>query len=269
MPKFCTSCGAPLKPQARFCGECGEPTGPAGPPPEKPAFSSGLGLSDNGAATLAYALGFITGIVFLVLEPHSRNRTVRFHALQSIYFNVAWVVLYVVLVAISLLIATLMPFAALGFGALMMILNVVLWLGGLALWVVLMVKAYQGQRLKLPIVGRLAEKHADRGQAPSAAGSAEEAAAPPPPSPPPPSSAPAEPVPPGVVQTTAPLGPEPEEAEEPPEPPPAAEPPEDQPPPEEPPSAEAAPPEPPAEEPPPKEQPPPPEDADTDKDIKG
>ena len=85
----------------RFCGECGVPVeGPSTPGPA-PTTSSGIGLSDNGASTLAYAFGFITGIVFLVLEPYNRSKTVRFHALHSIFFNVAWIALYV-FVAIQL-----------------------------------------------------------------------------------------------------------------------------------------------------------------------
>jgi uncharacterized membrane protein len=260
MPKFCISCGAALKPQARFCGECGEPASPGEPAAQTPASSSGLGLSENGASTLAYALGFITGIIFLVLEPYSRSRTVRFHALHSIFFNVAWVILYVVLIFVSLLIAAVLPFAALGFGALMMIFNVVLWLGGVALWVVLMVKAYQGQRFRLPIIGRLAEKHAEKGEAAAQAPPGEAAA---------PQTPPPEQAPPGVVQPTAPLGPEPE--------PPLAPPPVPEPPPAEPPEApEAAPPESPPPDAPPDAPPPaldapdttPPEDADTDKDTK-
>ena len=61
-------------------------------------------MADNVASTLCYALGFITGIIFLVLEPYSKNRVVRFHAFQSIFFSIAAIV---VRWGLGLLIATL------------------------------------------------------------------------------------------------------------------------------------------------------------------
>jgi len=208
--KFCTSCGAPIKLGTCFCGECGGQveglSAPAGPPP---VASSGIGLSDNGASTLAYAFGFITGIVFLVLEPYNRSKTVRFHALHSIFFNATWLVLYVLVTVIVLVVAGLGR-APLAGGVLMMVFNAVLWLGGIALWVLMMVKAYQGQRLKLPIIGRLAVKYADKtpGEPEEAAEAFTLPGAVPPP-------------PPDVAHPEARLGPS-DEPVLPPEPPPAA-----------------------------------------------
>ena len=104
------------------------------------------GLADNVAGMLAYVT-IIPAIVFLVVEPYSKNRFVRFHAFQSIFLYVAWIILHV---------------------ALRMILPWFLWpLWGLidlalfALWIVLLMKAYNGQKWKLPVVGDMAEKQAD------------------------------------------------------------------------------------------------------------
>src|SRR5438270_14094327 len=84
---FCPRCGAPV--EGRFCAKCGAsmmdapgtPQGAATPgyPPPPPVATSG-GLQENVAAALCYALGFITGILFLVLEPYNKNRNIRFHA---------------------------------------------------------------------------------------------------------------------------------------------------------------------------------------------
>lgn len=118
--------------------------------------SAPTGLTDNLAGALCYFAGLITGIVFLVIEPYSRSRTVRFHAFQSIFFNIAWIALWIVEMIIS---AALTPIPVLGW-----LLGLLLWtavaLGGFILWLVLMWKAYQGDRLVLPVIGPLAEKQA-------------------------------------------------------------------------------------------------------------
>ena len=93
---FCASCGAPV--EGKFCAKCGAAmvAGGGAPPPPPPGTSPGpyatpvsAPMADNVASALCYALGLITGIVFLVLEPYSKNRTIRFHAFQSIFMNVA------------------------------------------------------------------------------------------------------------------------------------------------------------------------------------
>ena len=95
------------------------------------------GLDENVAGLLCYVLGWIGGIVFLLIEPE--NKFVRFHAIQSIIvfgiLNIAGIIL------------NLIPFIG--------------WIVpavGFILWVVLMVKAYQGTRYKIPWAGNLAEK---------------------------------------------------------------------------------------------------------------
>lgn len=100
------------------------------------------GLDENLAAALAYALGWITGLFFFVTEP--TNTFVRFHALQSIFvfgaLSIAWFVsMSIVFVGWIFAFVIIPP------------LSVVLWL-------LLMFKAYQGERFKLPIAGDMAEQ---------------------------------------------------------------------------------------------------------------
>jgi uncharacterized membrane protein len=105
------------------------------------------GLEPNIAGLLCYVLGWVTGIIFLLLEK--RNRFVRFHAIQSI---ATFGLLTAVSIALSIL--AVIPFLG-------VIFSVVDWLIGILgfiLWIVLMVKAYQGQMFKLPWAGDLAKR---------------------------------------------------------------------------------------------------------------
>lgn len=99
------------------------------------------GLQENVAGLLCYVLLWVSGLVFLLLEP--KNRFVRFHALQSI-------IVFGALFLASALIAWI-PFIGGFFGAAIGIVVFVLW-------IVLMVKAYQGELYKVPVAGDLAEK---------------------------------------------------------------------------------------------------------------
>lgn len=113
-------------------------------------------MSENLASALCYVLGLITGILFLVLAPYNQNKTVRFHAFQSIFLNVAWIGVWIVLAIISAVASSIFW----GLGMLMGLVNLVVALGFLVLWVVMLVKAYGGQKMVLPIIGPLAEKQA-------------------------------------------------------------------------------------------------------------
>jgi len=107
---------------------------------QKDLGKSSTGLQPNVAALLSYLAGFITGIIFLVIEKD--NKFVRFHAMQSIIiFGGLFILQFACIVSIFLIF--LVP-----------IINLV----SLILWIILMVKAYQGDRFKLPIVGDIAEK---------------------------------------------------------------------------------------------------------------
>jgi uncharacterized membrane protein len=97
---------------------------------------SSTGLDENVAGFLCYIFGFITGIVFLVVEK--KSRFVKFHAKQS-------TITFLMLLVISLILGWI-PI----FGFLILILSLILWL-------LLMIKALQGERYALPIVGKMAE----------------------------------------------------------------------------------------------------------------
>lgn len=101
-----------------------------------------LGMDENLEALLCYLLAWITGLVFYLLEKD--NKFVRFHAMQSIVTFLPLTILSWILMFI--------PF----FG---WILGWLISLLGLILWIVLMIKAYQGEKFKLPIVGDIAEQH--------------------------------------------------------------------------------------------------------------
>jgi hypothetical protein len=101
---FCASCGTQA--EGKFCPKCGAAivAGGAAPPPSVPGASAApvasAPMAENVASTLCYVLGLITGIIFLVLEPYSKNRTVRFHAFQSIFLNVAVIVIEIIMVIV-------------------------------------------------------------------------------------------------------------------------------------------------------------------------
>jgi len=99
------------------------------------------GLAENVAGLLCYVLGWISGIVFILIEPE--NKFVRFHAMQSIIVFGA--------PTIAIFILGWIPFIGVFFAWVIPTLSFILW-------IVLMVKAYQGTRFKLPWAGNLAEK---------------------------------------------------------------------------------------------------------------
>jgi uncharacterized membrane protein len=150
---FCANCGSAV--EGQFCGGCGQAVGaPAAGTGASPAAAGGM--TDNVAGLLCYILGFITGILFLVIAPYNQSKFVRFHAFQSIFLSVAWFALNIVQ-SILMSVAVSISFGLLGIVGM---LWTVLWLGLLAVVILLMVKAYQGERFKLPIIGDLAEKQA-------------------------------------------------------------------------------------------------------------
>jgi uncharacterized membrane protein len=152
---FCASCGAPV--EGKFCAKCGASVGAAVPPAgaapggaaPQPAPAA-TGMSDNAAAALCYVLGLITGILFLVLAPYNQNKTIRFHAFQSIFLNISWIVLWMVINIV--------------FGALhmwsLLFLSPLVGLVFFILWIYMIVTAYQGRTVVLPVIGPIARQQA-------------------------------------------------------------------------------------------------------------
>jgi uncharacterized membrane protein len=143
---FCTVCGAQTPDGSSVCPACGR----SGVPAARPAQAAAGGLTDNVAGMLAYVT-IIPAIIFLVIEPYNRTRFVRFHAFQSIFFAIAWTALWIVLSFIVHI-----PFL----GWLTILIWPLIGLAGLVIWVVLLLKANQGQMWKLPVIGDMAEKQA-------------------------------------------------------------------------------------------------------------
>jgi uncharacterized membrane protein len=156
---FCASCGSQV--EGKFCPKCGAAivAGGATPPPPAPgtyAAPVSAPMADNVASTLCYVLGLITGIIFLVLEPYSKNRTIRFHAFQSIFLNVAVIVIEIVLGIVFRILIDILGF----FGLISGIVFPIFGLACLVLWLYLLVSTYQGKTIVLPIIGPLAQKQA-------------------------------------------------------------------------------------------------------------
>lgn len=150
---FCANCGTQVADGANNCTSCGKPLGQSvgGGMAAAPApAASASGLQDNVAGMLAYVT-IIPAIIFLVVAPYNQNRFIRFHSFQSIFFGVAWTVLWVALTIVGMI-----PFL----GFMTLFIAPVLGLAGLVLWVVLLAKAYGNQMWKMPIIGELAAKQA-------------------------------------------------------------------------------------------------------------
>ena len=128
--------------------------------PPAQAGKSSTGLDENIASLLSYVFGWVSGLIFFLIEKDSR--LVRFHAMQSLLFNVLvavvgialWIVLFVVFMIAAQISGTL--------ATLLSLVSVLVWgvflLGILAGFILCLVKAFQGQYFKLPVIGNFAEK---------------------------------------------------------------------------------------------------------------
>ncbi|MDQ2921432.1 MAG: DUF4870 domain-containing protein [Acidobacteriota bacterium] len=129
------------------------------PPPGQIGKSS-TGLDENIAALLSYVFGWVSGLVFFLMEKDSK--LVRFHAMQSILFCVVIAVLGIALWIVTflfLLVTAMLPDIM---GSLIGLLASLIWLvfsvALLIAWILCLVRAYQGQFFKLPVIGNMAEK---------------------------------------------------------------------------------------------------------------
>ena len=129
------------------------------PPPVQTTKSS-TGLDENIAALLSYVFGWVSGLIFFLIEKDSR--LVRFHAMQSLLLNVAalifgigiWVISVVVLIITSQISGLLSSLLSVVLG----LLGFAILIGLLIAVIMCLIKAYQGQYFKLPVIGNFAEK---------------------------------------------------------------------------------------------------------------
>jgi uncharacterized membrane protein len=135
---YCPGCGRAMRASERAQGTVGA-------------------LPENLAGALAYT--FIGAIIFLLVEPYSKNRFVRFHSIQCILAWVAAVIIGAVL-KLAGLILLIIPFLG---HLLFFLISMVVGFAAFVIWLVLVVKALQGEMFKLPVLGDLAEKQAAAG----------------------------------------------------------------------------------------------------------
>ena len=156
----CTKCGTEVAATAQFCPTCGlpQPGMPAGSPPPPPVATGG-GITENTAAALSYVLGWITGIIFYVID---KRPYVRFHAAQSI---VTFGLLHIIRVVLAIMFGVGFLFGGHGhsgygawgsFGIGLALLSAFVFLTFI-LWLVCIVKAATGSRFVLPVTGPIAE----------------------------------------------------------------------------------------------------------------
>jgi uncharacterized membrane protein len=147
---FCSKCGNEVPAGAGFCPKCGEAL--AGGAVAPAAASAEPGMSENVAALLAYVFGWVTGIIFLLID---KRPFVRFHAAQSI---VVFGGLHLLQFALGMIFGAGMwmmgGFGAFGLGsALFSLVSLVTFI----LWILLMIKAYQHEKYEVPIAAGIAK----------------------------------------------------------------------------------------------------------------
>ncbi len=153
---FCPNCGSQV--EGKFCAKvrlgrrCGRRRRRLfAPPPATPVQSAGM--EENVASALCYSLTVLTGILFLVLDPYNKNKTIRFHAFQAIFF---WAACVAILILVSILSVAMSVLGVFLFG----MLHLLIYLVFFVIWVFLIYKAYNREKFLLPIIGPLAEKQA-------------------------------------------------------------------------------------------------------------
>lgn len=153
---FCSSCGASLV--GAYCRRCGSPASQRpSAPTYSPSSQSKADIPQNVAAALCYLMLLVSGVVFLVLEPYSKDKAIRFHAFQSILFHLAAVAIYLLESIVFSTLRALLPY---GMWFLFSFISVLIFLALLGTWGLLMYKAYNRERFKIPILGDFAEKQA-------------------------------------------------------------------------------------------------------------
>jgi uncharacterized membrane protein len=158
---FCSKCGTNVNDGVAFCPNCGAAVGASAPPPQyqqyPPQYAAAppaSGLQENVAGLLCYVLGWLTGIIFLLID---KRPFVRFHAAQSI-------VVFGVLFLIRLVLIFTISGSLFGFWALYGLISLLISLITLAAWVILMIQAYQGKWFEVPVAAGIAKNIAGKVQ---------------------------------------------------------------------------------------------------------
>jgi len=112
-------------------------------------------MDENIAAALCYLVPVLTGVLFLFMEPYNRNKTIRFHAFQAIFF---WLGVFIADAVVSIVFGTIFggPYSY----EILHLIWTLFRLAVLALWLLLMYRAYKKERWMLPVAGEMAQKFA-------------------------------------------------------------------------------------------------------------
>jgi len=164
---FCKACGQDAG-EATFCPKCGAPQGPSaagGAPsaavaaPAAPAAPSAeyatAGIEENIAGLLCYLVGWITGLIFLLID---KRPFVKFHGAQSIALNITFVVVWIAYLILSFILTMVSVALHFPIGFLSFFLLPVILLAFFATFIFCMYKAYSHEKFKLPIIGNIVEK---------------------------------------------------------------------------------------------------------------
>src|SRR6266404_880573 len=152
---FCSQCGSEVATGVAFCPKCGQAQ--TGGQMSQTSHSAGSGMAENVAGLLCYVLGWVTGIIFFLID---KRPYVRFHAAQSI---VVFGGLHVINILIGIIFgAGFMMMGGFGTFGLAAALYGLISLVAFVLWIVLMIKAYQGQKFKVPVAAGIAESFAGK-----------------------------------------------------------------------------------------------------------
>jgi uncharacterized membrane protein len=136
--------------EGSFCAKCGSQVGAAPSASSGPAMQVSGAMADNVASALCYLVGLITGIIFLVLAPYNKNPVIRFHAFQSIFMNVAWIVISF---GLNIVLGMMHLWS-------LLFLSSLVGLAFFILWVVMLIQTYQGKTIVLPLIGPIAQQQA-------------------------------------------------------------------------------------------------------------
>ena len=143
-----------------------DPTDPSQPPPSPPspgpetsAASTSTGLPSNVAAAIA-CIPLIGGIIFYILEK--RDNFVRFYAMQSIIFGLAWIV-FAIVYSIAHGILVHVPMIGFIFDIILTIIWALVWVAFLVVFIITIIKAFTGVRWDIPYIGPIARKQVEGG----------------------------------------------------------------------------------------------------------
>src|ERR1700682_2373349 len=152
---FCSKCGEEVATGAAFCPKGGQAQ--TGGQMVATSHNTGSGMAENVAGLLCYVLGWVTGIVFFLID---KRPYVRFHAAQSIVvFGGLNVISIIIRIMFGAGLMMMGGWGAFGLGAaLYSLVNLVAFL----LWVLLMIKAYQGEKFQVPVAAGIAQSFAGK-----------------------------------------------------------------------------------------------------------